>query len=67
MARFTEYLIMRHGQSVADVQERFEGRSDFCLTDKGLRQARLAAEWIAANYPPQRILSSPLCRAKTTA
>lgn len=44
MTEFTEYLIMRHGQSVADVEKRFEGRADSRLTDKDLRQVRLAAE-----------------------
>jgi probable phosphoglycerate mutase len=67
--RYTEFLVMRHGQSVADVAKPkvFEGRMDSPLTEAGLDQARLAAKWIAAKYPPQRIISSPLIRAMRTA
>lgn len=66
---YTELLVLRHGQSEADVAKPkiFEGRLNTRLTDAGLLQARLAAEWIAAKYRPQRIISSPLDRAKATA
>ena len=64
---FIEFLIIRHGQSTADIENLYEGRADFPLTDLGMEQARLAAKWIADNYPPQKILSSPLQRAKSTA
>jgi 2,3-bisphosphoglycerate-dependent phosphoglycerate mutase len=62
-----EILVMRHGQSVADVEGRFEGNADFPLTELGRKQARLLANWIAANYPPEKIISSPLRRAAETA
>lgn len=61
------YLVLRHGHSVADLEKRFEGRADFPLNDKGLGQARLAADWIAAHCRPDRIISSPLIRARVTA
>lgn len=64
---YIEFLIIRHGQSTADVENRFEGHADFPLTELGMEQARQAAEWIAVNCPPQVILSSPLQRAKSTA
>jgi len=66
---YIEFVVMRHGQSTADVAKpkRFEGQADNPLTETGLDQARLAAEWIATHRPPQRIISSPLRRAKKTA
>jgi 2,3-bisphosphoglycerate-dependent phosphoglycerate mutase len=62
-----EILVLRHGQSVADIENRHEGRADFALTELGREQARLAAAWIAANYAPAAIVSSPLKRAAETA
>jgi len=62
-----ELLVIRHGQSVADIEGRHEGSADFPLTELGRRQARAAAEWIAAHYPPDAVVASPLCRAAETA
>jgi 2,3-bisphosphoglycerate-dependent phosphoglycerate mutase len=62
-----EILVLRHGQSVADIENRHEGRADFPLTELGREQARLAAAWIAANKPPSVIVASPLKRAAETA
>jgi len=62
-----ELLVIRHGQSVADIEGRHEGSADFPLTELGRRQAQAAAEWIAAHYPPDAIVASPLCRAAETA
>lgn len=36
-------LLLRHGQSEADILKVMEGRADFSLTDKGKIQARKAA------------------------
>lgn len=68
-AGHTEFLVMRHGQSRADLAQpkKFEGRYDSPLTQKGLRQAALAAEWITTHHHPNAIISSPLKRAKQTA
>ena len=62
-----EVLVMRHGQSVADIEDRCEGNADFALTDLGMQQAKSAAQWIAAHCPPRMIFSSPLKRAAQTA
>ena len=62
-----EVLVIRHGQSVADIENRCEGNADFALTDLGIQQAQSAARWIAAHCPPQMIFSSPLRRAAQTA
>lgn len=62
-----ELLVVRHGESQADLEDRHEGRADFELTPLGERQAGLAAAWIAKRYRPHEILSSPLKRAARTA
>lgn len=62
-----EILVVRHGQSLADIDGRHEGRADFELTKLGCRQAQLVSEWIKSNYKIDIILSSPLKRAAKTA
>src|SRR5690554_6572488 len=62
-----ELLIIRHGQSQADLEDRHEGRADFALTQLGVKQAQLLAEWVQERFPPKLILSSPLQRASRTA
>jgi 2,3-bisphosphoglycerate-dependent phosphoglycerate mutase len=62
-----EVLFVRHGQSEADIQGRYEGRANFELTSLGVTQAEQVAEWIRANYPPQVIISSPPQLAAQTA
>ena len=62
-----ELLIIRHGQSEADLIDVFEGRADFSLTELGEVQARKMATSVAKEYPPALILASPLKRASQTA
>lgn len=62
-----EVLLVRHGQSLADLEDRHEGRADFPLTELGCKQARAAAKWIKESYEIDIILSSPLKRAAKTA
>jgi 2,3-bisphosphoglycerate-dependent phosphoglycerate mutase len=62
-----EFLVLRHGQSLGDVEGRHEGRADLPLTDLGREQARRAADWIAARVPPDAVMASPLRRAAETA
>ncbi|AWP27815.1 phosphoglycerate mutase family protein [Paenibacillus vortex V453] len=62
-----EIMVVRHGQSEADILNRCEGRADFSLTDLGLQQAQLLAEWIQRNYALDAIFCSTLIRAKQTA
>jgi 2,3-bisphosphoglycerate-dependent phosphoglycerate mutase len=62
-----EILILRHGQSVADIEGRMEGRADYPLTELGVRQAQAAARWVKQTYPPLRIYTSSLLRTIQTA
>ena len=60
-------IVVRHGQSVADIEHRLEGRADFELTELGCQQAEKAACWIKENLKPDLIFTSPLKRAAKTA
>lgn len=60
-------LVIRHGQSEADILNVHEGRADFELTELGHRQACAMAERVAREYEVTRIYSSTLRRARQTA
>ena len=60
-------LLIRHGESEADLLDVHEGRADFALTERGRRQAQAMAEYVAANYHIDRIYASALTRAMQTA
>ncbi len=60
-------LVIRHGQSEGDILNRIEGRADYNLTDLGVKQAHLMAEWVAEQYKIDRIFASPLKRASQVA
>lgn len=60
-------LIIRHGQSEADLLDVHEGRADFPLTALGHRQAKAMAAYVKARYRVERIYCSPLLRARQTA
>jgi broad specificity phosphatase PhoE len=57
-------LLVRHGETAANVDGLLLGRADPPLTDRGRSQARALA---AATPTPQRVLTSPLRRAVETA
>lgn len=60
-------LIIRHGESEADILNVHEGRADFNLTDKGHTQAQAMADYVSKNYAIDKIYASPLKRAFQTA
>ncbi len=62
-----ELLIIRHGQSEADLLDVHEGKADFPLTELGIQQATHMANYVAEKSPPDAILASPLKRASRTA
>jgi broad specificity phosphatase PhoE len=57
-------LLVRHGETAANVDGLLLGRADPPLTDRGRSQARAMA---AASPTPQRVVTSPLRRAVDTA
>ena len=57
-------VLVRHGQTRANVERRWQGQSDWGLDEVGRRQVRALAEWYGR---PDRVVSSPLGRALETA
>lgn len=53
-------LIIRHGESQADLLNVHEGRADFELTDRGHQQAQAMSKWVKENYNISKIYCSPL-------
>ena len=70
-------VLVRHGESTAIVERRFQGQSESPLSPTGLRQAALVARRLARPHdrpalplpagPPLTIVHSPLARAAQTA
>jgi broad specificity phosphatase PhoE len=59
-------LIVRHGHVEGIAPERFRGRRDITLSERGLEEARAVARYIASRYEPTRIFTSPLRRCVQT-
>jgi broad specificity phosphatase PhoE len=60
--------LLRHGESVGNAESRWQGQSDFPLTDTGRAQvSALADRWRTENAKFDYLISSPLLRAKETA
>lgn len=60
-------LVIRHGESEADLLDVHEGRADFALTERGHKQAEAMAIHVSENYNISKIYASTLTRAKQTA
>ena len=65
----TTFVLLRHGETPLTPEKRFSGSggSDPALSDAGRRQARAAAEALAARGTISAIVSSPLRRCRETA
>jgi broad specificity phosphatase PhoE len=60
--------VLRHGESVGNAESRWQGQTDYPLTDIGRAQAReLASRWKKESVKFDLIISSPLMRAHETA
>ena len=62
----TTLLLIRHGQSQANLTRTFAGHFDPALTALGLKQAACTGEFLVANYPITAVYSSDLKRAFQT-
>lgn len=61
-------MFLRHGQSVGNLEERFQGQADFPLTKAGRAQAQALAErWQTEGQVFDLAIASPLLRARETA
>ena len=63
----TRLIVIRHGQSVANMEDKFAGHSDFELTELGHKQAELAAKYVKEHFTVDAVYSSDLSRAYHTA
>jgi broad specificity phosphatase PhoE len=58
----------RHGETIANVEHRFQGQNDTPLTERGREQAHMVAAILArslAGKPTPHFVSSPLPRTRT--
>jgi len=61
-----EIILVRHGETEWNVKQVFRGRIDIELSETGMKQAELLAEYLS-NIKVEAIYSSPLKRALQTA
>jgi broad specificity phosphatase PhoE len=62
------FVFLRHGESIGNAESRWQGQSDYALTEKGRAQARALAErWKSEAVKFDLVIASPLVRAKETA
>lgn len=66
MAGLNEVLLVRHGETDDNAADRFQGRIDTRLNDRGREQSRALAESLAGEGL-QALYCSPLLRARETA
>ncbi|MEU9125690.1 histidine phosphatase family protein [Streptomyces sp. NPDC048506] len=62
----TDFILVRHGETVWHAENRYAGRTDVPLTDHGRAQAATLATW-AVTAGLTAVWSSPLSRARLTA
>ena len=61
-----QILLIRHGESEADILNVHEGRADFELTGKGRQQVKRLVQKVKEDFPPDFIWASTLKRARET-
>ncbi len=62
----TTFLLIRHGESLANVEGRFAGHLDAPLSTTGQAQAVITAEYIRSHYAVDAVYASDLARAFDT-
>lgn len=62
-----EFILVRHGETESNAAGLLHGRTDVPLSERGLRQAILVAERLAAEDGIAALYVSPLARARATA
>jgi len=62
----TKLLLIRHGESEANREDRFSGQIDVALQERGIQQAQKTACYILEHYSVDKLYSSDLLRASQT-
>jgi len=61
-------IFVRHAESLANLEGRYQGRDDYDLSDTGRQQAELLSKRFSlGKLPPTQVYSSPLSRTMETA
>lgn len=60
-------VLVRHGQTAANVERRIQGQSGSGLSPLGAEQAERTAAWLAGLHPDAMVVSSDLQRSRETA
>ena len=63
----TRLILIRHGETDWNVENRRQGRNDRPFNSKGTKQAQLVADHVNFSFDVQKIWSSPLQRCTATA
>ena len=63
----TQIILVRHGQTAWNKEERFRGHADIPLDEIGVAQAEAVAGRIAVQWQPDAIYAGPLSRTLQTA
>src|SRR3989337_9617 len=63
----TQIILVRHGQTAWNREERFRGHADIPLDETGLLQAQATADRIAMQWKPDAVYAGPLSRTLKTA
>lgn len=62
------FVFLRHGESIGNVESRWQGQADYPLTEKGRAQVRsLAERWKSEDVKFDLAVTSTLTRARETA
>ena len=62
----TRFIVVRHGNSVSNIDKTFTGHVDAPLSEVGERQAKIVSKYIYDNFKVDKIYSSDLSRAVKT-
>lgn len=62
----TTLLLIRHGESLANLHEIFCGQTNYDLSETGYAQAQGTAEYVASHYRVSHVYASDLSRAYHT-
>jgi broad specificity phosphatase PhoE len=60
-------ILVRHGESTGNIEQRFSRDPHIHLTERGVEQARETGRMIGVRFRPSRIVASPYYRARHTA
>ena len=63
----TRFIVIRHGQSMSNLEGYFTGQTNTPLSPTGRKQAELTADYILSTYKFDKVYASDLSRAYDTA